>query len=43
VEILHNLEQRPSHQSNSQPHVKPMEEVTIPIDAQQTQPFNQNV
>jgi hypothetical protein len=42
VEQLRNLEQRPSHQSNFQPHVEPME-VTIVIDAQQTQPLNQNV
>jgi hypothetical protein len=34
MEQLRILEQRPSHQSSSQLHVEPMEEVAIPIVAQ---------
>jgi len=34
MEQLRILEQRPSHQSSSQLHVEPMEEVAIPIATQ---------
>jgi hypothetical protein len=41
LEQLHNLEQRPSHLSNYQQHVKSMEVVVASIAIQQTQPFHQ--
>jgi hypothetical protein len=43
LEQLCNLEQRPSHQCNFQPHAKPMEVVTIFVVVRQTQPSNQTI
>jgi len=40
---LHNLEQRPSHQSGFQPHAKLVELITISVVVQQTQPLTQCV